>query len=78
MRRLGVVGFRYHEESNHGNRGNAGIVFKGRSDVDLAVEVLHKSAEAVIPGLSRLRHYADWLEQHPASFIRATERLDEK
>ena len=69
MGRLGVVGFRYHEESHHGNRGNAGIVFKGRSDVDLAVEVLHKSAEAVIPGLSRLQHYADWLEQHPrASF----------
>ena len=78
MRRLGGVGFRYHEESNHGNRGNAGIVFKGRSDVDLAVEVLHKSAEAVIPGLSRLQHYADWLEQHPASFIRAKERLDAK
>jgi hypothetical protein len=46
--------------------------------VDLAVEVLHKSAEAVIPGLSRLQHYADWLERHPASFIRAKERLDEK
>jgi hypothetical protein len=46
--------------------------------VDLAVEVLHKSAEAVIPGLSRLQHYAEWLEQHPASSIRAKERLDEK
>jgi creatinine amidohydrolase/Fe(II)-dependent formamide hydrolase-like protein len=78
MRRLGAVGFRYHEESNHGNRGNAGIVFKGRSDVDLAVDVLQKSAEAVIPGLGRLQHYADWLDQHPASFIRAKERLDEK
>jgi creatinine amidohydrolase/Fe(II)-dependent formamide hydrolase-like protein len=78
MRRLGGVGFRYHEESNHGNRGNAGIVFKGRSDVELAVEVLHKSADAVIPGLSRLRHYADWLEQHPANFVRSKERLDEK
>jgi creatinine amidohydrolase/Fe(II)-dependent formamide hydrolase-like protein len=78
MRRLGAVGFRYHEESNHGNHGNAGIVFKGRSDVDLAIEVLLKSAEAVIPGLSRLQHYADWLESHPTSFIRATERLDEK
>jgi creatinine amidohydrolase len=78
MRRLGAVGFRYHEESNHGNRGNAGIVFKGRSDLDLAIEVLHKSAEAVIPGLSRLQHYADWLERHPTSFIRPKERLDEK
>jgi creatinine amidohydrolase/Fe(II)-dependent formamide hydrolase-like protein len=78
MRRLGVVGFRYQEESNHGNRGNAGIVFKGRSDVDLAVEVLHKSAEAVIAGLSRLQHYPDWLEQHPACFIRAKERIEEK
>jgi len=62
MRRLGVVGFRCHEESNHGNRCNAGIIFKGRSDVDLAIEVLHKMAEAVIPGLSRLQHYAEWLE----------------
>jgi creatinine amidohydrolase len=78
MRRLGVVGFRYHEESNHGNRGNAGVVWNGRSDVDLAVEVLQKSAEAVIPGLGRLQHYADWLDQHPASFIRATERLEAK
>jgi hypothetical protein len=78
LRRLGAVGFRYHEESNHGNRGNAGIVFKGRSDIALAVEVLHKSAEAVVPGLSRLQHYADWLDQHPTMFIRAKEHLDEK
>jgi hypothetical protein len=47
MRKLGVVGFRYQDESHHGNRGNAGIVFKGRSDIDLAVEVLYKSAKAV-------------------------------
>jgi Creatinine amidohydrolase len=78
LRRLGAVGFRYYEEGNHGNGGNAGIIFKGRSDVDLAIEVLHKSAEAVIPGLSHLQHYADWLDQHPVQFIRATERLDEK
>jgi creatinine amidohydrolase/Fe(II)-dependent formamide hydrolase-like protein len=78
MRRLGAIGFRYHEESNHGNRGNAGMVFKGRSDVELAIEVLHKSAEAVIPGLGRLGHYADWLDQHAPSFIRSKERLDEK
>jgi creatinine amidohydrolase/Fe(II)-dependent formamide hydrolase-like protein len=78
LRRLGAVGFRYHEESNHGNRGNAGIFFNGRSDIALAVEVLHKSAEAVIPGLSRLQHYADWLDQHPTIFIRAKERLDAK
>jgi creatinine amidohydrolase/Fe(II)-dependent formamide hydrolase-like protein len=78
LRKLGVVGFRYHEEGNHGNHGNAGIIYKGRSDIDLAVEVLHKSAEAVIPGLSRLQHYADWLDQHPPAFIRARERLDEK
>ena len=38
----------------------------------------HKSAEAVIPGLSRLQHYADWLERHPPAFIRSKERLDEK
>jgi creatinine amidohydrolase/Fe(II)-dependent formamide hydrolase-like protein len=78
MRKLGAVGFRYHEESEHGNHGNAGIVWKGRSDVDLAVDVLHKSADAVIPALSRLAHYVDWLERHPASFIRSKERLDEK
>jgi hypothetical protein len=36
------------------------------------------SAEAVIPGLGRLQHHADWLERHPTSFIRPTERLDEK
>ena len=38
----------------------------------------HKSAEAVIPGLSRLQHYVDWLERHPGTFIRSRERLDEK
>jgi creatinine amidohydrolase/Fe(II)-dependent formamide hydrolase-like protein len=78
LRKLGAVGFRYHDEGNHGNHGNAGVFWKGRSDVDLAVEVLHKSAEAVIPALSRFAHYTDWLERHPTSFIRARERLDEK
>ena len=29
-------------------------------------------------GSCRLQHYADWLEQHPTTFIRSKERLDEK
>jgi hypothetical protein len=47
----------------------------------LAVEYhrrTHKSAEAVIPGLSRLQHDADSLERHRPTFIRSKERLDEK
>ena len=38
----------------------------------------HKSAEAVVPGLSWLQRYADWLERHAPTFIRSKERLDER
>jgi creatinine amidohydrolase/Fe(II)-dependent formamide hydrolase-like protein len=78
MRKWGAVGFRYFEEQNHGNRGNAGIVFNGRSDIDLAVDVLRKSAEVIVPALASFEHYSKWLEHHPMQYISATERLQEK
>jgi creatinine amidohydrolase/Fe(II)-dependent formamide hydrolase-like protein len=78
MRKWGVVGFRYYEEKNHGDAGNAGIVYKGRSDVDIAVDVLHKSAEVIVPALESFEHYSKWLEQQPVHYIDATDRLQEK
>src|SRR5215813_237996 len=45
MRKVGAVGWRYFEEKQHGGAGTVGMTFKGRSDIDLAVEVLHKCAE---------------------------------
>jgi hypothetical protein len=78
MRKWGVVGFRYFEEANHGNRGNAGIVFNGRSDIDIAIDVLQKSADVIGPALASFEHYSKWLEQHPMQYISATERLQEK
>ncbi len=78
MRTLGQVGFRYHEEGNHGNHGTAGITFKGRSDVDMAVEVLEKCSDLLVPVLAKLSHYADWLDEHPFQYIRASERLNER
>jgi len=78
MRKWGVVGFRYFQEENHGNRGNAGILFKGRSDIDIAVDVLRKSADVIVPALTSFEHYSKWLEQHPVKYISPTERLQEK
>ncbi|MBN2290522.1 MAG: hypothetical protein JXQ83_14405 [Candidatus Glassbacteria bacterium] len=78
MRTLGSVGFRYHEEGNHGNHGTAGIVYKGRLDVDMAVEVLGKCADILVPVLAKLSHYADWLDKHPFKYIQASERLYER
>jgi hypothetical protein len=78
MRRWGAVGFRYFEEKNHGNHGNAGVIFKGRSDIDIAVDVLRKSAEVIVPVLASFEHYSKWLEQHPVQYIKPTERLNEK
>ena len=78
MRRFGAVGWRYYEEKNHGNHGTAGIVFKGKSDVDLAVEVLNKCAELAVPALQSFAHYRQWLSDHPMEYIHATERLEEK
>ena len=59
LRTLGQVGWRYHEEGNHGNHGTAGINDKGRSDIDMTVEVLDRCADVVVPGLASLSHYAD-------------------
>ena len=78
MRRLGQVGFRYYEEGNHGNHGTAGLTFKGKPDVDMAVEVLEKCADILVPLLAKLSHYADWLDEHPFKYIQASERLHEK
>jgi len=78
LRRWGAMGFRYHEERHHGNHGTAGIEFQGRSDIDMAVEVLEKSAEALLPALASLTRYADWLDTKPFRYIEATERLEEK
>ena len=78
MRKWGVVGFRYFEEENHGNRGNAGIVLNGRSDIDIAADVLNKSADVIVPALASFEHYSKWLEQHPMHYINPTERLNEK
>jgi hypothetical protein len=78
LRRWGAVGWRYFEEGQHGNHGNAGIMFQGRSDIDLAVEILHKCADLVAPALASFDHYRKWLAEHPMEYIHATERLDEK
>jgi hypothetical protein len=78
MRKFGAVGWRYYEEKQHGNHGTAGIVFKGRSDIDLAVDVLHKCAEIAAPALESFSHYRDWLATHPMEYIRPTDRLQEK
>ena len=78
MRRWGIVGWRYFEERNHGNHGNAGITFNGRSDIDIAVDVLRKSADVIVPALANFEHYSKWLEQHPMQYISPTDRLQEK
>ena len=78
LRRAGAVGFRYHEEGHHGNHGTAGISYRGRLDIDMAIEVLRKCADVLAPSLASLTSYADWLEAHPLRYIAATERLDER
>ena len=78
MRRVGAVGWRYLDEKHHGGSGTAGIQFKGKSDIDLAVEVLHKCAEIALPALQSFGHYQKWLADQPVEYIKATERLEEK
>jgi creatinine amidohydrolase/Fe(II)-dependent formamide hydrolase-like protein len=78
LKRVGAVGWRYHEEGNHGNHGNAGIVHEGKLDIDLAIEVLEKSADVAVPALKNLSRYSQWLDKHPMRYIKATERLNEK
>ena len=77
MRRVGAVGFRYYEEEEHGDGGTAGLIYKGRSDVDMAVEVIEACADAALPALDHFAHYADWLDKHPFQWIKATEHLNE-
>ena len=74
MRKVGAVGFRYFEEGNH---GRAGIIYKGRSDVDMAVEIIEACADAALPVLDHFAHYADWLDMHPVQWVKATARLNE-
>jgi len=78
LRRLGAIGFRYYEERQHGNHGTAGIEFRGKPDVEMAVEVLERSAEALLPALASLTRYTDWVEAHPFRYITATDRLGEE
>lgn len=77
-RRFGAVGWRYFEEKNHGNHGTAGIMFKGRSDIDMTVEILHKCADLVVPALANFEHYQQWLSEHPMEYIKAKDHLDGK
>ena len=78
MRKYGAVGWRYYEEKNHGNHGTAGIVFHGRPDIDLAVDVLNRCAELAAPALESFAHYRQWLATHPMQYIKATDRLSER
>ncbi len=78
MRRVGAVGWRYMEETHHGAGGTAGIPFQGKSDIDVAVDVLHKCAELALPALESFAHYQKWLADHPMEYIRAKTRLGEK
>jgi hypothetical protein len=77
-RRFGAVGWRYFEEKNHGNHGTAGIFFKGKSDIDMTVEILHKCADLAAPVLASYAHYQKWLADHPMEYIKATDRLESK
>ncbi|MBI3207972.1 MAG: creatininase family protein [Candidatus Solibacter usitatus] len=78
MKRVGAVGWRYFEEKHHGGSGTAGMMFRGKSDIDLAVQVLHKCAELALPALQSFSHYQKWLADHPMEYIRAKDRLEEK
>jgi len=77
-RRFGAVGFRYFEESNHGDHGTAGIMFHGKSDIDMTVDILHRCADLALPALANFAHYQKWLAEHPMEYIKATDRLNEK
>ena len=77
LRQWGAVGFRYYQERNHGNHGTAGIRWKGRLDIDMAVEVLETSAKVILPALESYTRYRKWLKKHPFKYISAAQRLDE-
>jgi creatinine amidohydrolase/Fe(II)-dependent formamide hydrolase-like protein len=75
LRRLGAIGFRYHDEAEHGNHGNAGLVHRGMPDVELARRVLEKCADLVVPLLESYARYVKWMEDQPLSFIVPKENL---
>ncbi|HET6485118.1 MAG TPA: creatininase family protein [Spirochaetia bacterium] len=75
LRKMGTIGFRYYEEGNHGNHGNAGLTHNGMSDVDLAVKVLEKSADLVLPLLESYTRYLKWIKAQPLNFIVPKENL---
>lgn len=78
LRKWGAIGFRYHEEGQHGNHGNAGITYKGKDDIDLTVEVLERCADLVLPALEHYRHYHAWHQKHPFAYIVPTENLTQE
>jgi len=70
LRRFGsTIGFRYFDESQHGNGGNAGIIHNGEYDVDMAERVMRKSAELVVPILDNLSNYVEWMGKQPVQYI---------
>jgi hypothetical protein len=77
-RRFGAVGFRYYEESNHGDHGTAGIMFHGKSDIDMTVDILHRCADMALPALASFAHYQKWLSEHPMQYIKAKDHLSEE
>lgn len=77
LRTLGMVGFHYHTENNHGNHGRIGLEINGQKDLDVAEQVLVKSAEILLPVLESYDRYIKWVKDHPQQWIEATDRLDE-
>ena len=71
-----TIGFRYFEESQHGNGGSAGIIHNGELDIDMTERVLKKCADVVAPVLDNLGHYVEWIEKQPFQYIVPTERLE--
>jgi hypothetical protein len=69
LRRWGNVGFRYFEERQHGLHGTVGLTHNGVCDIDLAVEVLEKCADTVLPALHNLSHYCEWIANQPYKYI---------
>ena len=78
IRKVGAVGWRYFEEKHHGASGTAGITFNGKSDIDMAVEILNKCADLALPALQSFGHYQKWLADRPMQYIKPTDHLDEK
>lgn len=73
LRRWGNIGFRYFEERQHGLHGTAGLMHNGVCDIDLAVEVLNKCADTVLPALDNLGHYSSWIAGQPFKYVKPKE-----